>query len=430
MSKPTQKRGAAAWRRLDNAAKIFPSATSKADTKVFRFYCELFEPVDGYYLQDALTKALADFPSFRALLKTGLFWYFLEETKRKFLVEEEYLPPCENLYYDSSSPLFRVSYYKNRINLEVYHVLTDGAGALQFLKTLVYYYILAAHRDETGTASPLDFDASASQKADDGFSKYYSGGKYGIPKMKNSQKIYYLKGPFTFEGRLRIIEGFVPSDKVLVVAKEHDVTVTAFLTAVLMRSIFDEMNEREKIEKCVSVSIPVNLHKYFPSKTVRNFFSVVNIAYDFNGGKDIWHIAEYVAKSLEENLKSENIQRRLDSLSNVERWMVVRFVPIFIKNIVLRYFYHLSEKQYTTTISNLGLITLPKGTEGYVKRIGAFNSTKDLQVCLCTYGNEMTISFTSRILSSDIQRHFFRQLAALGIPVEITANKLDLEGEL
>ena len=167
----------AEWRRLDNAAKIFPSATSKADTKVFRFSAELNEPVDRYLLQDALERTLEDFPGFCCVLKRGLFWYYLEESATDFLVHEEDAPPCGILYHDSRSPLFDVSYYRCRINVELYHVLTDGAGALQFLKALTFYYLRAAHREELKHCAPLDFDASAAQRADDSFAKYYTGKK-------------------------------------------------------------------------------------------------------------------------------------------------------------------------------------------------------------------------------------------------------------
>ena len=53
------------WRRLDNAAKIFPCTSTKADTKVFRFSCELTEPVDQPTLQLALERALEVFPGYR-----------------------------------------------------------------------------------------------------------------------------------------------------------------------------------------------------------------------------------------------------------------------------------------------------------------------------------------------------------------------------
>ena len=62
------------WSRLDNAAKIFPPTSGKADTRVFRLSCTLTEPVDPDPLARALSDAMIDFPSFRYVLKRGLFW--------------------------------------------------------------------------------------------------------------------------------------------------------------------------------------------------------------------------------------------------------------------------------------------------------------------------------------------------------------------
>mgnify|MGYP007007140302 CR=1 FL=1 len=45
--------------------------------------------------------------------------------------------------------LFRVTYYKSRINLEVFHVLTDGMGGINFLRELTYQYLRLVH-PETG----------------------------------------------------------------------------------------------------------------------------------------------------------------------------------------------------------------------------------------------------------------------------------------
>ena len=426
-----RKQTDAGWRKLDNAAKIFPSATSKADTKVFRFTTELTESVDPYYLQDALDETLVDFPSFRSVLKRGLFWYYLEEAQIDFLVREEDLPPCSTLYHDSRSPLFRVNYFKNRIIVEIYHVLTDGAGALQFLKTLTYHYLKLVHKDElSGKCSALDFDASLSQRMDDSFDKYYTGKKNLTAALSRKKvAVYALKGAKTAEWRLKVIEGVVPTDRVLARAKEMGVTMTAFLTAVLMCAIHEEMSERDK-GKSVVVSIPINLHKYFPSQTVRNFFSVVNIGYCFkDNSSELKDVAVSVRDSLDETLTGEYLQKRLDMLAEIEHWLVARIVPLFIKNIILKRFYLRSEKEYTTTISNIGKVEMPKEMRAYIRRIDVFNSTKDLQICLCSYENVLSISFTSRFLSNDIQRRFFRTLSGMGIPVEISANRFVGMGE-
>ena len=130
------------WNRLDNAAKIFPPTSNKQDTKVFRFACQLNERVEQEILQQATEKTLETFPIFRSVLKHGLFWYYLEKTDLVPVVEPEYRPACGPLYDPASrNLLFEVTCWRNRINLEVYHSLTDGTGALQFLKTLVCNYL-------------------------------------------------------------------------------------------------------------------------------------------------------------------------------------------------------------------------------------------------------------------------------------------------
>ena len=131
------------WRSLDNAAKIFPSASGGHDTNVFRFYCELNETVEHKYLQEALDKTIESFPIYRSVMKRGLFWYYLEDSTIKPVVEMENKYPCSKIYdKDVKKLLFRVTYYEKRINLEVYHVLTDGTGAEEFLKILVSNYLL------------------------------------------------------------------------------------------------------------------------------------------------------------------------------------------------------------------------------------------------------------------------------------------------
>ena len=70
--------GYSKWRKLDNAALAFPLVTGKDDTRVFRFYCQLKEKVDGEILQSALDQAMEKYPLFQAVLRKGLFWFYLE----------------------------------------------------------------------------------------------------------------------------------------------------------------------------------------------------------------------------------------------------------------------------------------------------------------------------------------------------------------
>ncbi|MEG2203609.1 MAG: hypothetical protein RRY21_00445 [Oscillospiraceae bacterium] len=419
------------WRRLDNAAKIFPSSTSKSDTKVFRFACELTEPIRPDALGQALDRTLEDFSSFRFVLKRGLFWYYLEESAQPHSVRAEDTPPCGARYHDSRSPLFEVTWFDCRINVEVYHVLTDGAGALQFLRALVYHYLLLVHPVELSGCAAPDFDASLTQRMDDGFAKYYSGAKRPkLPVRQDAPAPHRLHGPKSPEWRLQVIEGQMPVDQVLACARGHHATATALMTAVLMCAVYEDMSARER-KRPVTVSIPVNLHQYFPSRTVRNFFSVVNIGYLFPEGPPVLEeVIASVKRSLEVELTPEYLQARLDTLAELEEWMVARVLPLAVKNLLLRHFYRRSETTYTTSFSNVGRVSMPCELIPYIRMFDVFSSTGDLQACVCSFHNVLCISFTAQLLSTDIQRHFFRMLSEMGIDVTIAANRyLGMEGE-
>ena len=86
------------------------------------------------------------YPLFQAVLRKGLFWFYLEHRDIRAVVKPETEPPCSRLYIpDKKSLLFQVSYDKNRINFEVFHALTDGTGAMHFLQELVQDYLILAH---------------------------------------------------------------------------------------------------------------------------------------------------------------------------------------------------------------------------------------------------------------------------------------------
>ena len=173
------------WRKLDNAAKIFPATSNHRDTRVFRFYFECKDPIDGHALQQALDLNMEKYPLFLSVLRKGVFWFYMEKSDLKPLVKEESELPCLNLYLrDQKTLLFEVTYYKNRINFEVFHALTDGTGAGHFLKELVKNYLLFRYPDANlPDISLTEPDLTVQDQESDSFTKYY----------KHDRKNTYLK---------------------------------------------------------------------------------------------------------------------------------------------------------------------------------------------------------------------------------------------
>lgn len=414
------------WNRLDNAAKIFPPTSNEKDTKVFRFVCELKEDVDKDILQEALDKTMALFPFYSSILRRGVFWYYFENTELKPEVIQEYKLPCSMLYYPNRrNLLFEVTYYKKRINLEVFHSLTDGTGALGFLKTLLYYYITKKYQEDFQDKLPkLDYDASISQKMDDSFLKHYTGNK-NLNKIKLT-KAYRILGRRPIDNRIKVIEGDMCVKDVLEIAHRHNTTLTIYLTALFIQSICNEMPARQRKYPIV-LSVPVNLRTYFPSVTARNFFGTISIRYDYDQNKDsLENIIEVVKASFERELTEEKLREHMNRLSALEHNAFMRVVPLVFKDHVLRFANYLNDRGITATLSNVGKISITKELAPYIHRFNCFTSAKRPQICICSYQDRLVVSFASPFTGTDIQKNFFRVLSGEGVEIAVESNVKDV----
>lgn len=412
------------WRKLDNAAKIFPSTGNKLDTKVFRFACELKEMVDGDILQQALDRNMELFPMFSSVLKRGFFWYYLETSNIHAIARVEDKLPCSPIYDNTARELlFRVTFYKKRINFEVYHVLTDGTGALQFLRVLVYHYLLLKYPQQWKENLPLmDYDVSETQKTDDSFQKYYSGKK--ILKSRKVPFAYKLRGAKNSENRIKIIEGIVPSKAIMQKAKEYHVSVTVLLGSLFLLSVYKNMRVRD-LKKPVVLTIPVNLRNFFDSRSERNFFSVVKIGYQFSWyPDDLESVLQYMGEALKNELTTERLEERISTLLSLEQNMLIRAMPLVVKDIVLKWVNKFQERGYTLSLSNVGRVNMPEEMKKYIRLFDVFIGTNKLQICMCSFEDNMTISFTSCFVSTEIQKEFFRMITDMGISVEIVSNQV------
>lgn len=404
------------WRKLDNAAKIFPATSSGRDTRVFRFYCELKEPIDGNSLQKALDKTIIKYPVYLSVMRKGLFWFYLEKSDLRPVVKEEKDPPCLNLYIrDRKSLLFQVNYYKNRINFEVYHALTDGTGAILFLKELVKNYLLERH---PGDGLPdLAFtpeDITIQDLEDDSFSKYYSKPPKGLPKAPKRSPCR-ITGTKTGYGSLNVIEGIVSGKELLKKTKEYGVSVTVFLTAVFLCAIHEEMSLSRRSREVI-LMVPVNLRKFFSSSSMLNFFGWIEPGYRFpEGDYDFKDILKTVKEYFRAELTPEKLSRHMSTFMKLERNPVLRLAPLGLKNFVMQLANKIAGKDVTAILSNLGVIAMPPEYENYIKRFGVFISTPKVQLTMCSYQDDTVLSFASAFQAQNIERNFFRILDSLGI---------------
>ena len=413
------------WARLENVSKIYPAIWTLKDPKVFRLTCELFEAVDPEYLQKALDVTVEDYPLFKSIIRRGLFWYYLERSNIRPEVSVEALGVCAPVYEGlRNTLLFRVFYYGNRINLEVFHALADGAGALKFLQALVCrYFILKNGEKYTGTTLVND-DSSVSGQMDDSFKKYFAGGGRKPRKSKTQKKTsaHKVQGTRLDDNRLILIEGSMSAQDVLKEAHSYDATLTVYLSSLYIYAIGKEMRARKNLRPVV-LTVPVDLRQYYESVTARNFFSYVNMSYLFETDKrDLKTVIESMRGHFREDLTVDHLNDQLNRFMSIERNLLTRLVPLPIKDISARIITRLADRQSTTYISNIGRITMPKEFSSDIRQFSICTSASKPQMTLCSYGDRLVVSITSPFRETDIQRTFFQLLTKIGIDIEISSN--------
>ena len=417
------------WYRLDNAGKLFPSITSTRISTVFRVSATLFAPVDGQLLQRALDEIIPRFPYFQVNLKRGLFWYYFEACKEQPQVEKETFYPCMFLMYKKRGVFpFRVLYYKKRISLEISHSVTDGTGALVFLKSLVGEYVRLA-----GGSFALDETlCHAGDKPDpgefeDSFHTYY---RKNIPKPQQISRAYLFPFELLPKGEYSIVTGIMDAGDVLALSKHHGATVTQYFTALYFDAVQQYIDASgEKSPRPVVLNIPVNLRRLFPSKTMRNFFVSITPSIDFRLGHHSFDEILIQVKHAMGMMATDKYLRQL-ICRNVKPEMpiLVRLMPLYLKKLVTRIiFREFGEKNNTSSLSNLGNITLPQGLAAHVERFEFYpppGKQNIIKLGVISYGGKMYVTFASLSEEKAIERIFFSSLRKMGVRTKIETNAL------
>ncbi len=413
------------WDKLDNTAHLFPVIAGEEMTNVYRISVVLKEEIQQNLLQQALDIMLPKFELFNVRLRQGIFWYYFEENvKRAPLVLEEETYPCRFIQQNKNrSYLFRVSYYKCRINLEVFHVLTDGMGGINFLKELTYQYLRLAHPDLREQLGGDALCSDTSLNTEDSFLKNY---RKSHQKSYKTQKAYLLKGEKFKTPEFGVIHGYLNIPQLKSVCKKWNVSINEYLVSVFVWSIYLECMHGMPGKRPIRVAVPVNLRPFFDSVTTKNFFAVVSA--EFHPTEETYTFEEVlgiVKKSLKEQINKEHLEEIFSYNVSNEKTLIARAVPLVLKKIAIRSVYTSAALANTSTVTNIGNISVREEYEPYVEGFHAYlamSKGQNLKGTICSYKDTLVFSFSFILKDTSVQKAFFRKLAEDGLDVSIESN--------
>ena len=217
--------------------------------------------------------------------------------------------------------------------------------------------------------------------------------------------------------------------EVMAVAKGYHATITEYLNAVLLYALLTKQQEEKRVSlRPVKIAMPVNLRRFFPSITLRNFITMIYPGVDPRLGEYTFEeIVEQVHNYMRYHLNEKLLRGDITTNAATQRNPFIRIVPLFIKDYVVRLFYtKIQDRNSSAGLTNMGALKVPEGMKSYIKRFDIYMGqpfSRRTNCAIISFGDILTVNFASSIIEADVERYFFRKLVRDGIHVKIESNR-------
>lgn len=418
------------WYQLDLSAIVYPTLQRRDFSSVYRLSVVLKEEIRPQILQQALDLTLPRFPTYKAAIRKGLFWRYLEPNDRPGpFVQEDVKNPCQPMYFkENNRYLIRVYYFRNRISLEAHHSLGDGTGGMCVLLTLTATYLrLLGYQGIENGGFVLDINEKPDKEELEDAYMRYANAKVCPPRLE--EKAYRVRGTAEPFYTLNIIDGIMSVSQVAAVSERYHATVTEYLNAVLLEALLKKQKEDGgRTLRPVKIAMPVNLRRFFPSVTLRNFITMIYPGVDPRLGEYTFEeIVQQVRNYMRYHLNEKLLKGDITTNAETQRNPLIRVVPLFLKDLVVRMFYtKVQDRNSSAGLTNMGIMKVPEGMKPLIERFDIYMGqpfSRRTNCAVISFGDTLTVNFASSIVETDVERHFFRRLVRDGIHVKIESNR-------
>ena len=381
-------------------------------------------------LQGALEVCVARFPSIAARLRRGAFWYYLQQVEQAPTVGEEFSYPLTHMGKEEMRRCaLRVIAHGERIAVEYFHALTDGTGAIVFIKNLVAEYLTQKY----GLDIPLEDgivdrqEEPRAEELEDSFQKYAGP----VRLSRRDSNAWHMTGQPELDGFLHMTCFHMPVDQALALARSYGVSLTVFMSAAMLQALLELQKEKEPEvawRKPVKLLIPVNLRQLFPSSTLRNFSMFTIPEVDSRLGEYTFEeICSIIVHKMGLEVNPKHMGRVIAANVGDERNTLVRLIPLPLKNLVMKaVFNSVGEKKSCLSLSNVGVFKVPQVMGDHIRRFDAIlgvQATAPYNCGMYSYGDRVSVSFIRNICQPELERHFYQVLHRLGLPVMVESNR-------
>ncbi len=406
------------WMKVDTASIMFSSLSNRKWGRSFRMAVILKDEVQPEILKKATADLMPRYPSMHTCIKKGFFWNYQERTELLPEIREEFSSQLLPITLrNDGRPDFRIVYYKNRLGLESAHYLGDGLGVNTYFTALLERYVELKNNPE----APYCPEAFDEEEIANAFNDYYEKG--GSTDVEEEFHAHQIEGTIE-KGFLQMIFAMMDVNELHCKAKEKGLTITEYLASALILGTI--RHSSKPITEPIVIAIPVNLRRFFPSKTVRNFTIQSRIDF-FPEGKRDWSFDEVCARvkgQLERRLTVPELQKILNSFGSLANNGVIKFVPNFIKLPVVRMRQEKSHGNNTTILTNTGASELSPMLKNEIIRADGVNGDTSgyglISTCSALSCNDIfNLCFSACTHDTSWARECVRVITGQGLRVRI-----------
>lgn len=137
-------------------------------------------------------------------------------------------------------------------------------------------------------------------------------------------------------------------------------------------------------------------------------------------------VLEIVSSEMKRELDKDVLLNNFKNYVRLHKNIVLRFIPLFIKDLILREVNRVvSKRGATSSLSNIGVIKMPDEVSKYIDKfdmLSYIDNSTHLKLGICSFNDNLSISFSSALNDTEIVRTFFTALSSNGVNINISSS--------
>jgi NRPS condensation-like uncharacterized protein len=313
---------------------------------------------------------------------------------------------------------------RNRISVEFVHILTDGAGAMEYLKSLLYTYLVLTGNDISSSPEDIIIPGTpvSDEEMDDSFRRFFRK----LPPPSRIEKAWHLPFSLNNQPRLKVLHLEINLKQFIAQSRKFNVSITEYFVSVYLFSLQEILlSGNGKGKKVLRIEIPINLRNKLPSRTMRNFSLFVLPEIDLRLGIYTFEeILQSVHHQMQLSSDIKQISRLLSQNVRYEKLLFVRALPLFIKKIAIATIYRgFASKRFSGLVTNLGRVNLPPEMAAMIDHFELIapppNPKVKVSCAIVSFNDKLRICFSNLTRSVEVEKRIIKHLTSTGIDVRI-----------